>query len=181
MIEGASEPLAVSTQSDLARIGRGRATINGPLATGGRPSMKLNRYPLKTRTRVDLNSAFAGHFQEPTIGNRRTNYRQPPDLSLLSRSIGWLSQAKIQHSRFGLQSFLQSISVKQSGRTAFKKLGTTTGRPGGAGRKAGHSGENEERQRAAHTPPRDRQFVASMSPAPAEFRRTEFDRQFGLG
>ena len=53
-------------------------------------------------------------------------------------------------------------------------------RPGGAGRKTGHSGENEERQRAAHTPPRDRQFVASMSPAPAEFRRTEFDRRFDL-
>ncbi len=29
--------------------------------------------------------------------------------------------------------------------------------------------------------PRDRQFVVSMSPAPAEFRRTEFDQRFGLG
>jgi hypothetical protein len=67
-------------------------------------------------------SAFTGLSGEPSIGIRRTDYRQLPDLFLQKGSTCWLSEAKNQPSPFRLQSFLQSILFKQSERTAFEKL-----------------------------------------------------------
>ena len=92
----------------------------------------MNRQPAGDQRRSGrmIHSAFAGCFPVPSIGICRMNYRHSPDVFLLSRVTSRLAKAKIQHSRLGLQSFLQSISVKQSRRTAFKKLGTTTDRPG---------------------------------------------------
>lgn len=59
-------------------------------------------------------SAFVGCFRLLGIGIDRMFYRHLPDVFDWRRRSGWLSQAKTLSSRLGLQSQLQSISVKQS-------------------------------------------------------------------
>lgn len=81
----------------------------------------MDRQPAEDQRRSGRmsHSAFTGCFAVPSIGICRMDYRHSPDVFLLSRVTSRLSQAKIQYLRLGLQSFLQSISVKQSRRTAF--------------------------------------------------------------
>ena len=135
----------------------------------------------------DQVSAFAG----PTIGIRRTFF-------LGRGSICWRPEAKHPHSRFRLQSSLQSILLKQRTRTAFEEMKTTEPGPTErAGRD--HSREKEGCQRTHQPPdqhtnpwPKIIRPAAAESPGcrldsarsgeiPAKYRRTEFDPQGGLG
>ena len=126
------------------------------------------------------------------LGIRRTiwedNYRQPPDR--LSAFTGPFSLESIHLLAFRSQESSTSfpptkLSTKQycqAKRTTLllRKFDRHKTGPAERAGKPGDSGESEERQEAARTPPHDRQFVAALSPAPAEYRRTEFDRRFGL-
>ena len=127
--QGHSGPLAEGAASDLARRGRGRATINCPLATGGHHSMTTRHLPDLSKNQV---SATAG----PTIGICRTFFSEmetpfafhKPTIS--TRAIAYKAIYK---------SFCESKEVE----LLFEKLLNEKLRPDGAGQTAIHSREKE--------------------------------------